>query len=209
MRRRGQNHHVHAAIDRLLVGVKAHKPPCGRHVDAVANAVDPPEIFEAVLDPVGEHVGHGHQFTGPAVLSAWATAPPPRPPHPMKARRSIAAAGMGHSGDAQAAGGGNCGHAPRLEELPRKQPSEPRRSMAHSWIVSLVVRLLVSLVVRSAGSRYRIVAHPSNIGNLTLSPMTLSLEPGNGRWRMGVGMFSRRASRRVGTSKNSAGEPAG
>ena len=101
MRRRRQQHQVHARREHLLVGVEAGESPLRGHVDPRA-APRTSQVLQAPLQAVGEKVAHGHEPHRPlgaqglaagaaAAVAAADEADPDR----------FAAGGMGGAGDAQ------------------------------------------------------------------------------------------------------------
>ena len=94
--RRGEDHQVGAAVDRLLVGVEADELPLLGHVDlAILEqrvAVAPAALDLLVRSDRGTVAARSakasaiaHSVTGPLVASACVTAPLPRPPQPIRA----------------------------------------------------------------------------------------------------------------------------
>ena len=64
MRGRRQQNQVHVRLDHFFIGVEAHKPPLSGHVDPPSQLVVLQEVVQALLDPLGEQVAHGHEFHG-------------------------------------------------------------------------------------------------------------------------------------------------
>ena len=90
-RRGGQDHHVARleAVHGLLVAVEADELAILGHVDLVA--VGLLQLVVAVVEPILEHVGHGHELDRALAwcLRALPTAPVPRPPQPTSATRMV------------------------------------------------------------------------------------------------------------------------
>ena len=61
MRRSGQQHHVDAAVDHLLIGVEADELPIGRDIDFFADAGPAAKLFQATVDWLLESITHGPQ----------------------------------------------------------------------------------------------------------------------------------------------------
>ena len=62
VRRRGQQHQVHARVNHALIGVEAHEPPPLGHVDPRLEVLVFPKVREAGLQPLAKKVAHGHQL---------------------------------------------------------------------------------------------------------------------------------------------------
>ena len=100
--RRAQQHQVHAAVDRLLVGVQPDELPLLGHVDAIL--LPRGEVLHGGCDAVLEGVGHGHQFhvglrAEDVHRGAGAAAAGADQGHAQQ----VAAGGMGAAGHAQLA----------------------------------------------------------------------------------------------------------
>ena len=59
--RRCQQHHVHATVDHLPVGVEPEESPVHGHVHLGGDRLHHLEAAQALIDPVGEHVADGRQ----------------------------------------------------------------------------------------------------------------------------------------------------
>ena len=78
----GDQHHVHAAFNDFLVGVEADETM--RVVDGHLLGIHLLQPLAAVLESIGEDVGHGHQPDVLAGVHGLAAAPLPRPPQPIR-----------------------------------------------------------------------------------------------------------------------------
>ncbi len=103
VRRRGEDHHVHVALEHLLVGVEPGELPLLGHVDAVAEG--PLQRAVAPGHALGEEVGHRHELGVRVGGHGVAGGPRPAPAAANQADPQHVAPGrMGGTVDGQAAG---------------------------------------------------------------------------------------------------------